>query len=65
MTDMLEENMRQNPGYRKQFEDSNMLKRIAKPDELNAAMVYLMSDASSYVTGNDFQVDGGMIGLMS
>lgn len=65
MTDMLEENMRQNPRNRKQFEDSNMLKRIAKPDELNAALVYLMSDASSYVTGNDFQVDGGMIGLMS
>jgi NAD(P)-dependent dehydrogenase (short-subunit alcohol dehydrogenase family) len=65
MTDMLEENMRQNPGNRKQFEDSNMLKRIARPDELNAVMIYLMSEASSYVTGNDFQVDGGIIGLMS
>ena len=65
LTDMLEENMKENPGNRKQFENSNMLKRIAKPDELNAAMVYLMSEASSYVTGNDILVDGGIIGMMS
>jgi NAD(P)-dependent dehydrogenase (short-subunit alcohol dehydrogenase family) len=42
-----------------------MLGRIAKPDELNAAMVYLMSEASSYVTGNDILVDGGIIGMMN
>lgn len=65
MTDMLETNMRENPGNRKFFEGSNMLGRIAQPEELNAAMVYLMSEASSYVTGNDLLVDGGIIGMMN
>ena len=56
--------MKENPANRRQFEGSNLLKRLAKPEELNAAMVYLMSEASSYVTGNDFQIDGGIIGMM-
>jgi NAD(P)-dependent dehydrogenase (short-subunit alcohol dehydrogenase family) len=62
---MLEGVMRENPGHEKLFNDSNMLKRLAKPDELNAAMLYLMSDASSYVTGNDILVDGGILGLLT
>lgn len=65
MTDMLETNMRENPGNRRLFEGSNMLGRIAKPEELNAAMVYLISEASSYVTANDLLVDGGILGMMS
>jgi sorbose reductase len=64
-TDMLEAVMQQSPSHRKLFEESNMLKRLAKPDELNAAMLYLMSNASSYVTGNDLLVDGGILGLMT
>jgi NAD(P)-dependent dehydrogenase (short-subunit alcohol dehydrogenase family) len=62
---MLEAVMQQSPSHRKLFEESNMLKRLAKPDELNAAMLYLMSNASSYVTGNDLLVDGGILGLMT
>lgn len=36
------------------------LKRLAKPDELAQAALYLASDASSFVTGTSMLVDGGV-----
>jgi sorbose reductase len=33
--------------------------RIAKPEEFRGAAVWLVSDASSYVTGSEIIVDGG------
>lgn len=61
---MLEAVMKQTPGRKELFINSNYLGRLAEPDELNGAMLYLMSNASSYVTGNDFLVDGGVTGLL-
>ncbi len=36
------------------------LKRMARPDEIAAAALYLAADESSFVTGTDFAVDGGI-----
>ncbi|OQV03152.1 hypothetical protein CLAIMM_08237 [Cladophialophora immunda] len=60
-TDMLESVMQQNPSRRKLFLDSCAMHRLATPDELSGMVLYLMSGASSYTTGQDFLVDGGMV----
>ena len=34
------------------------MRRLGRPDELQAISVYLASDASLYTTGSDFVIDG-------
>jgi 3-oxoacyl-[acyl-carrier protein] reductase len=40
--------------------DSTALGRCGKPDEIASAAAYLISDLSSYITGQTLRVDGGM-----
>jgi NAD(P)-dependent dehydrogenase (short-subunit alcohol dehydrogenase family) len=41
------------------YADKTALRRWARPQELAGAVVYLVSDAASYVTGSTLTVDGG------
>ncbi len=45
---------------RREFESQIMLKRWAKPEEIALGILYLASEESSYVTGTELVIDGGM-----
>lgn len=43
------------------WEDNTPMARMGLPHELQGAIVYLASEASSFVTGSDLVVDGGYL----
>ena len=44
---------------RKEIQECTMLKRWGVPKDLEGIIIFLSSDASSYITGQDIYVDGG------
>lgn len=47
------------PERRTDWPKANMLNRISKPEEYRGSAVFLLSDASSFMTGADLRIDGG------
>ncbi|KAL7939220.1 NAD(P)-binding protein [Trichoderma chlorosporum] len=47
------------PHRKEQWPKENMLQRFSVPKEYRGAAVFLLSDASSFMTGSDLRIDGG------
>ncbi len=45
---------------RRQMEENTPMRRPGQPEDIAAAVLYLVSDASSWVTGKVFEIDGGV-----
>jgi len=57
----LTKNMLGDPDQAVQFEEKIPLRRIGKPEDIAAGVLFLSSDAASYVQGETLFIDGGMI----
>jgi NAD(P)-dependent dehydrogenase (short-subunit alcohol dehydrogenase family) len=60
MSEMVEGAAKVAPGFKELIASGTLQKRIAEPSEIVGPVVYLASDASSFVTGDDISVSGGM-----
>ena len=49
----------QAPEFRQRYDRMTMLGRMAEPHEVGGAVVFLLSEAASYITGINLPVDGG------
>ncbi|KAK8194977.1 oxidoreductase [Phyllosticta capitalensis] len=59
VTAMVEELFKLYPERRTDWPTQNMLGRLSAPEEYRGAAVFLLSEASSFMTGSDLRIDGG------
>ena len=60
LSEMVEGVERSQPGYKEMMTGLTLMRRIADPKEIVGPVLYLASDASSFVTGDEISVSGGM-----
>ncbi len=60
MSEMMEGGERTAPGFHDLVAGGTLMRRIADPPEIVGPVLYLISDASSFVTGDDLSASGGM-----
>jgi NAD(P)-dependent dehydrogenase (short-subunit alcohol dehydrogenase family) len=59
LTNMLTELFDDFPERKTLWPKENMLGRFSLPPEYRGAAVFLLSDASTFMTGSDLHIDGG------
>ncbi|KAK1996943.1 short-chain dehydrogenase [Colletotrichum falcatum] len=59
ITPMVEKNFEEVPGLKEEWESLNMFGRLAEPREFKGAALFLMSNASTFMTGSNMVIDGG------
>lgn len=56
---MVRKNFEDDPELRALWERENMMGRISEPHEYRGAALFMLSDASSFMTGSHIVIDGG------
>jgi len=59
VTKMVEDLFVKFPERRTEWPKQNMLGKLSKPEDYRGAAVFLLSDASRFMTGGDLRIDGG------
>jgi len=59
LTPMVAKNLEDEPGLKYKWCRENMMGRLAETSEFKGAALFLLSKASSFMTGNNLVVDGG------
>lgn len=56
---MVKKNFEDEPHLKELWESENMMKRLSTPEEYRGAALFMLSDASSFMTGSSLIIDGG------
>ncbi|OJD12701.1 hypothetical protein AJ78_06752 [Emergomyces pasteurianus Ep9510] len=59
LTPMVEHTLEKVEGLKRMWESENMLGRLAMPEEFTGATIFLLSEASKFMTGGSLVIDGG------
>ncbi|KAF4973861.1 hypothetical protein FZEAL_9179 [Fusarium zealandicum] len=59
LTALTQKILTDNPDLKKTWESLIPMERMGQPEDLMGPVTFLLSDASSYMTGSDIRVDGG------
>ncbi|KAI1551848.1 FabG Dehydrogenase with different specificities related to short-chain alcohol dehydrogenase [Pyrenophora tritici-repentis] len=59
VTPMVQANFDAGEANREEWENNSMLGRLSTPEEYKAVGLFMLSKASSYMTGHDLKIDGG------